>query len=71
MTGHGQALVQNSQVRVLAEVRSVNNRFLKTHVNGDFDVNRHSQVENLVKQYVTRGNVNLKVRTKTSAESKF
>ena len=69
MTGHGQALDQNSQVRVLAEVRSVNNRFLKTHINCDFDVNRQSQLENLVKQHVSRGNVNLKVRAQKLQQS--
>lgn len=69
MTGHGQALVQNSQVRVLAEVRSVNNRFLKTHINCDFDVNRQSQLENLVKQQVSRGNVNLKIRSQKLQQS--
>lgn len=69
MTGHGQALVQNPQVRVLAEVRSVNNRFLKTHINCDFDVNRQSQLENLVKQHVSRGNVNLKIRAQKLQQS--
>lgn len=63
MTGHGQALVQNSQVRVLAEVRSVNNRFLKTSINCDLDVNHQSRLESLLKQYVSRGSVNLKVKS--------
>lgn len=61
MTGHGQAVVQDDSVRVLAEVRSVNNRFLKTHIHSDLDVNRAAQLESLLKQHIARGNVNLKV----------
>lgn len=61
MTGHGQALVQDESVRVLAEVRTVNNRFLKTHIHCDLDVNRQAQLENLLKENISRGNVNLKV----------
>ncbi len=63
MTGHGQALVQDSQVRVLAEVRSVNNRFLKTNITSDLDVDHQSRLESLVKKYVHRGSVNLKVKS--------
>jgi uncharacterized protein (TIGR00255 family) len=61
MTGHGQAIVQDEKVRVLAEVRTVNNRFLKTHIHCDLDVNRQAQLENLLKENISRGNVNLKV----------
>lgn len=61
MTGHGQAVVQDDTARVLAEVRTVNNRFLKTHIHCDLDVNRTAQLESLLKQHIARGNVNLKV----------
>ena len=63
MTGHGQSLVQNSQVRVLAEVRSVNNRFLKTNVSCDLDASHQSKLENLIKKFINRGSVNLKVKS--------
>jgi uncharacterized protein (TIGR00255 family) len=62
MTGHGQSLVQNSAVRVLAEVRSVNNRFLKTHIHCDLNANRQSQLESLIKRFVNRGSLNLKIK---------
>jgi uncharacterized protein (TIGR00255 family) len=62
MTGHGQSLVQTEAVRVLAEVRSVNNRFLKTHLHSDLSVNRQADIELLVKQFISRGNVNLKIK---------
>ena len=63
MTGHGQALVQSPAVRVLVEVRSVNNRFLKTHIHCDLDVNRQAQLEILLKQHLSRGSVNLKIKS--------
>ena len=63
MTGHGQASVQNDQVRVVAEIRSVNNRFLKTNINCDLDAAHQSKLESLVKQYVNRGSLNLRLKT--------
>jgi uncharacterized protein (TIGR00255 family) len=63
MTGHGSALVQNSEIRVLAEVRSVNNRFLKTHIHCDLNAGRQSQLEALIKQHVNRGSLNLKIKS--------
>jgi uncharacterized protein (TIGR00255 family) len=63
MTGHGQSLVQTEAVRVLAEVKSVNNRFLKTHIHSDLGVARQSEMEALIKRYINRGNVNLSINT--------
>ena len=63
MTGHGQASVQTDQVRVVAEVKTVNNRFLKTNINCDLDAAHQAKLENLVKQAVTRGSVNLRLKT--------
>jgi uncharacterized protein (TIGR00255 family) len=63
MTGHGAALVQDAEIRVLAEVRSVNNRFLKTHIHCDLNVSRQSQLEALIKQHVNRGSLNLKIKS--------
>ena len=63
MTGHGQASVQNDQVRVVAETKSVNNRFLKTNVHCDLDADHQAKLEILVKQKIKRGSVNLRVKT--------
>jgi len=63
MTGHGQASVQNDQVRVVAEVKTVNNRFLKTSINCDLDAAHQSKLEALIKKHVGRGSVNLRVKT--------
>ena len=63
MTGHGQASAQNDQVRVVAEIKSVNNRFLKTNVHSDLDTELQSKLETLVKQKIKRGSVNLRVKT--------
>lgn len=63
MTGHGQASVQNDQVRVVAEIRAVNNRFLKTNINCDLDAAHQAKLETLIKQNVSRGSVNLRLKT--------
>lgn len=63
MTGHGQASAQNDQVRVVAEIKSVNNRFLKTNVHSDLDTELQSKLEALVKQKIKRGSVSLRVKT--------
>lgn len=74
MTGHGQASVQNDQVRVVAEIKAVNNRFLKTSIHCDLDANHQAKLENLVKQHVNRGSVSLRLKTQslnTADEFKF
>lgn len=63
MTGHGQATVQNDRVRVLAELKAVNNRFLKTNINCDLDAAHQAKLESLVKQNVHRGSVSLRLKT--------
>lgn len=62
MTGHGQALIENDQIRVMAEIKSVNNRFLKTNLHGDLELNLQSHLEGLIKAAISRGSVNLKVK---------
>ena len=62
MTGHGQATVQNDQVRVLAEIKSVNNRFLKTNIHTDLDAAHQAKLESLIKKHVSRGSVSLRVK---------
>ena len=69
MTGHGQASVQDDQVHVVAESRTVNNRFLKTNVNCDLDAAHQSKLENLVKQHINRGSVNLRIKTQMLGSS--
>ncbi len=62
MTGHGQSSVQNDQVRVVAEIKTVNNRFLKTNINCDLDAAHEAKLEALVKENVNRGSVNLRLK---------
>jgi uncharacterized protein (TIGR00255 family) len=64
MTGQGQALVTEEGCTVQAEIRSVNNRFLKVVVRcGDMFNELAPRVERLVQARVRRGmlNVNLKI----------
>ena len=63
MTGHGQASVQNDQVRVVAEIKAVNNRFLKTNIHCDLDASHQAKLESLVKAHVNRGSVSLRLKT--------
>jgi uncharacterized protein (TIGR00255 family) len=63
MTGHGQSSVENDHVRVVAELKTVNNRFLKTSISCDLDAAHQAKLESLVKQHVNRGSVNLRLKT--------
>jgi uncharacterized protein (TIGR00255 family) len=62
MTGHGQAIVQDDRVLVLAEIRSVNNRFLKVLITGELDPVHQARLESLVRETATRGLINLRVQ---------
>jgi len=62
MTGHGEAIVQNEQVLVLAEVRSVNNRFLKVLITSELDALHQARLESLVRESTARGLINLKIQ---------
>ncbi|MEM7454290.1 MAG: YicC/YloC family endoribonuclease [Planctomycetota bacterium] len=64
MTGHGQALVRNDEIHALAEIRTVNNRFLKININGDLAPAQIAEVESAIKKHVSRGSVNLKLQTR-------
>ena len=62
MTGHGDATVDEQGLRVVAEVRTVNNRYLKLTLRGDSSILRQeSRVEALVRKTVRRGHVHLAV----------
>ena len=63
MTGHGQASVEQEQFRVAVEVRTVNNRFLKTSINTDLNTEIESRVEQFLKTKIRRGSVSVRVKT--------
>ena len=62
MTGHGQASVEQDQFRVAVEVRSVNNRFLKTSINTDLNTEIESRVEQCLKAIIRRGSVSIRIK---------
>lgn len=67
MTGHGQARAHDAQDAVEVEVRSVNHRFLKVHARlPDALALREGEIEELVRETLKRGAVDLDVRV-TSA----
>lgn len=63
MTGHGQASVEQDQFRVAVEIRTVNNRFLKTSVNTDLNTEIESRVEQHLKTIIRRGSVTVRIKT--------
>lgn len=63
MTGHGQASVEQNQIRVAVEIRTVNNRFLKISVNSDLGTEIESRVEQQVKSKLARGSVSIRIKT--------
>lgn len=65
MTGHGEAMVEDQAMQVQAEIRTVNNRFLKIHISADLDAKRQSLVENLIKKHLNRGSVSVRIKTQS------
>ena len=63
MTGHGQSSVENDQIRVVVEIRSVNNRFLKLNVSSDMGSSAEAKVESIIKDHVLRGSVSVRIRS--------
>ena len=63
MTGHGQASVEQDQFRVAVEIRTVNNRFLKTSINTDLGTELESRVEQQLKATLRRGSVSVRIKT--------
>ena len=63
MTGHGQASVEQDQFRVAVEIRTVNNRFLKTSINTDLGTELESRVEQQLKATLRRGSVSIRIKT--------
>ncbi|MEM9943379.1 MAG: YicC/YloC family endoribonuclease [Planctomycetota bacterium] len=68
MTGHGQANAQTDHYRIVAEIRSVNNRFLKTTIHCELDTEHLSKIETLVKNRIHRGSVNVRIKTSKNAD---
>ena len=62
MTGHGRSIVEDEGLIVVAEIRAVNNRFLKTSVHADLPGSAIAKTEALIKQHVARGTVTVKIR---------
>lgn len=67
MTGYGRGEVRNGDCEIVAEVRSVNNRFLDVQLKlprGYFHYEQ--EVKNIIRNYVTRGRINIFVSLKTN-----
>jgi uncharacterized protein (TIGR00255 family) len=67
MTGYGRGELRNGDCEIVAEVRSVNNRFLDVQLKlprGYFHYEQ--EVKNIIRNYVTRGRINVFVSLKTN-----
>ena len=62
MTGHGQAVAENEHVHVIVELRSVNNRYLKTSISSELDPGHESQIESLIRDKIKRGAINARIK---------
>lgn len=67
MTGHGDAAALHAGLRITAEIRSVNNRFLKfsTRLSSIAD-SLESQVEGVLREFIKRGTVTVQVRVQAT-----
>ncbi len=71
MTGHGDAAIDADGMRFYAEVRTVNNRYLKLTLRGDSVVSSlESKVEALIRKSVRRGHVNVSVSVERSSAAR-
>ena len=67
MTGYGRGEVRNGDCEIVAEVRSVNNRFLDVQLKLPRSYFHYEQeVKNIIRNYVTRGRINVFVGLKTN-----
>ncbi|HBL46069.1 MAG TPA: YicC family protein, partial [Planctomycetaceae bacterium] len=63
MTGFGSATAEDDRLSVNAELRTVNNRYLKVSTRyPDFYAKLGSQIEKLIRGSIARGTVNLTLR---------
>ncbi len=69
MTGYGRGEVKNGECEIVAEVRSVNNRFLDVQMKLPRNYFHYEQeVKNLIRKYVMRGRINVYVGLKVNNE---
>jgi uncharacterized protein (TIGR00255 family) len=71
MTGHGHGVARNQQASVSVEIRSVNNRFLKTTVYGEVGAELQAQVEEAVRSIIHRGTVTVRLRVERLDPEQF
>ena len=62
MTGHGRGSHHEGQIQVSAEVRSVNNRYLKINVISDLDADLQVKAEECVRKSLARGSVSVRIK---------
>ncbi len=68
MTGHGDASSTSDGLRISAEIRSVNNRFLKISCRlSPVIESLEPQIEALLREFVRRGTVQVQMRVETAA----
>lgn len=69
MTGYGRGEVTNGECEIVAEVRSVNNRFLDVQMRLPRNYFHYEQeIKNIIRNYVTRGRINVYVGLKLNNE---
>lgn len=67
MTGYGDAALVHSGLRITAEIRSVNNRFLKFNTRlSSIIESLESQVEGLLREWIKRGTVSVSIRVQAT-----
>lgn len=71
MTGFGRGEVRNNDYEVITEVRSVNNRFLDVQLRLPKSYFHYEhEVRNMIRNYITRGRLNVFVSLKSNNEEK-
>ena len=72
MTGYGQAEAARNDIKVSAELKSVNNRYLDVNVRLPRSLNAfESQVRNLLKKYAERGKIDCYISIEDTAEDRI
>lgn len=71
MTGYGRGELKTDSLEILSEVRSLNNRFLDISVRLPSSLMQYEQeVKSIIKQYQTRGRINVTLSLKNSNNQK-
>lgn len=73
MTGFGTVLIENDEIIVSTEIKSLNSKFLDVNLRlpRSFPSDKEMELRNLIKEYLERGkiNVNIDFQTKTSVNT--